>query len=77
MAGFLVVRKNNLTYGGRMKLNEWLDASGMSPADFSDRVRASRATIYRVLSGKEPRLKLALAIEEETRGLVKLRDLIA
>ncbi len=60
-----------------MTLRDWLEKNRVSRADFAKRVGVSDVQITRVINGdRQASLKLALAIERETGGIVRPRDLM-
>jgi len=60
-----------------MKLQNWLKEKGFSKAEFARKIGVSRHALYLYLKGKrQPRLDIALRIEEATNGEVTVKDLI-
>jgi 3,4-dihydroxy 2-butanone 4-phosphate synthase/GTP cyclohydrolase II len=60
-----------------MTLRDWLEKNRVSRADFAKRVGVSDVQITRIINGdRQASLKLALAIERETGGIVRPRDLM-
>lgn len=60
-----------------MKLNEYLTEMGIPIAGFARRVGVSMMTIRRILEGAEPKVSVALKIEELTKGQVTCHDLVS
>lgn len=59
-----------------MKLREYLRSEGLKINAFASKVGVTSATINNVMNGKEPRLSIAIAIEDATNGQVTCRDLL-
>ena len=60
-----------------MKLREYIEKEDMTISQFARRVKANPHTILSILSGtRDFMASLALRIEKETKGKVKLRELI-
>jgi transcriptional regulator with XRE-family HTH domain len=61
-----------------MKLKAWLNKEGLSKTEFAKKVGITRHALYLYLKGKrQPRLDIALRIEEATNGEVTVKDLIS
>ena len=59
-----------------MRLKDYIERNNLQVTKFAKCVGASHATIINVVNGGEPRLSLALRIEEKTIGLVTCEDLV-
>ena len=60
-----------------MNIREYLDMTGLSPAQFSSLTGVCQQSIYLYLNGKiTPRVWTAKKIEKETKGKVTVKDLI-
>ncbi|MEK7339172.1 MAG: helix-turn-helix transcriptional regulator [Candidatus Rhabdochlamydia sp.] len=60
-----------------MKLAEYLFRMKMTKKDFAEKLGISRGHLQHILSGtKNPSVKLAKKIEEETRGKVSKAELL-
>lgn len=60
-----------------MDLRKYLDANGIKYAFFAERIGISYVSLSKIFNGAEPRLSLAIKIEDETSGKVKVRDLVS
>ncbi len=59
-----------------MKLSEYLSERGLAAEAYGPIVGVSGQTIRRILSGKGCNAETALAIVRESRGMVRLEDLV-
>jgi transcriptional regulator with XRE-family HTH domain len=60
-----------------MKLDDYLNANGISGADFADRIGVNAATVYRIRTGRVfPHQKTIRAIIAATEGAVTVNDLL-
>lgn len=59
-----------------MDLSEYLFRNKISKTDFAALLGISRKTLYLILEGQEPRISVAMKIEEHTKKQVKFNDLI-
>jgi predicted transcriptional regulator len=58
-----------------MKLNEYLQTTGMSALEFSKKIGIDVGTIRNIIKGYDPKLSTVLKIEEFTHKAVKYTDL--
>lgn len=64
------MKKNKIVH---MTLTEYLKTNGIYQNFFADKIGATPAALNRVLKmGYAPTLKMALAIEKHTRGIVSI-----
>lgn len=57
------------------KLAEYLDFTGIKHAVFAKKIGTTTTTLHNILrKGLTPSLKLAIAIEKETKGKIRVYD---
>jgi DNA-binding transcriptional regulator YdaS (Cro superfamily) len=60
-----------------MKLQAYIEQSGLTAAEFSRLIQASQSIVSRLISGqRKPSLRTMVAIEKVTRGKVKPKDFL-